>query len=159
MIKYLESSGLTSRGERYDQQRHLLQALVDSDLMDLFAAPIRDSAKLRIMDDSIDQNSSQSSMSSVRNRRLVGDLILVPSLLQKCQLTVLHEFIKDQEDTVTATTGVVTIDPQVLHHDLLEPLARQLVERLLPSEFLQAGSSESAQGSRKRAHDFHPPNI
>ena len=40
IMKYLDSGGLglTSRGDRYDQQRHLLQALVDSDLMDLFAA-------------------------------------------------------------------------------------------------------------------------
>ncbi len=104
--------------------------------MDLFAAAVR--GKLLIMDDSNDQNSSQSSMSSVRTRHLVGDLIMivVPNMLLKCQptslVTVFHEFIKDQEDTTTI--GVVTIDPQVFH--LLEPFAHQLVEKLLPSEFL-----------------------
>jgi hypothetical protein len=55
IIKYLDSGGLTSRSDRYDQQRHMVQALVDSDLMDLFAAAMR--GKLLLMDDSNDQNS------------------------------------------------------------------------------------------------------
>ncbi len=143
MIKYLDSSasGLTSRGERiaanrsikserYDQQRHLLQALVDSDLMDLFAAAMRE----KLLSCCSLWTTSRSSISSVRTRRLVGDLILVPNLFEKCQPTAIHEFIKDQEDT--ASTGVVTIDPQVFHLLQVEPLVRQLVEKLLPSEFL-----------------------
>jgi hypothetical protein len=148
IMKYLDSGGLTSRVDRYDQQRHLLQALVDSDLMDLFAAAMR--GKLLIMDDSNDQNSSQSSMSSVRTRHLVGDLILVPNMFEKCQPTVLHEFIKDQENLNTTTTGVVTIDPQVFH--LLEPFAHQLVEKLLPSEFLSKLAVRHKDSELGRGH-------
>ena len=129
-LKYLNSNSLTPRSERFNEQKHLRQALIDADLFDLFVAGVQ--GGLVLMDDSTDANSAQSSMAAIRTRHLVVELIGLQRAWTECQQTGLHEFIRQQE--LCATIAVTTIDPQVFH--LLDAPATRLVKKLMPSEFL-----------------------
>ena len=131
-LRYLNSNSLTPRSERFDQHKHLRQALVDADLFDLFVAGVQ--GRLVLMDDSTDANSAQSSMAAIRTRHLVVELIGLQRAWTECQQTGLHELIKQQARELCATIAVTTIDPQVSH--LLDAPATRLVKKLMPPEFL-----------------------